>query len=275
MSRITGSPGGRPLARRSLAQRTAQSLRAVGALILREMSTRYGSSPGGYVWALLEPIGAILVLALGFSLIVNAPALGNSFILFYATGFLPFNLYQQVSLTVARAITFSRPLLFYPTVTWFDSVVARFVLSTLTGVMVSFLVAAILVFATQAHPVIEVWPILLGMMLAAVLGLGVGLLNCALMGLFPVWDVVWSIITRPLFIASGILFILEDLPHAIQKILWFNPLIHVIGILRSGFYPLYEASYASVTFVLLCAMIPGALGILLLDRYHRDILEKT
>ena len=32
------------------------SFRAIGALILREMATSYGRSPGGYIWAILEPV---------------------------------------------------------------------------------------------------------------------------------------------------------------------------------------------------------------------------
>ncbi|WP_260008654.1 hypothetical protein [Leisingera sp. M527] len=60
------------------------------------MSTRYGRTPGGYLWAILEPMAAILFLAIGFSLVIRSPSLG-SFLLFYATGFLPFNLYQSIS----------------------------------------------------------------------------------------------------------------------------------------------------------------------------------
>ena len=39
--------------------------RTILALMLREMSARYGRSPGGYLWALLEPLGAILILSSG------------------------------------------------------------------------------------------------------------------------------------------------------------------------------------------------------------------
>ena len=45
------------------------------ALILREMTTRYGLTPGVYVWALLGPLGGGLILALGFWLIAPHPPL--------------------------------------------------------------------------------------------------------------------------------------------------------------------------------------------------------
>ena len=249
------------------------SLRTIGALMLREMSTRYGRSVGGYVWAVVEPISAIFLLALGFSLLILAPSLGTSFILFYATGYLPFYIYQQVSTTTSRSLNFSRPLLFYPTVTWLDALLARFALNGLTTVMVS-AVTLILIMATlETRVALDAGPLLLATVLALGLGLGVGTLNCALVGLFPTWDMIWGIITRPLFLASGVLYVHEDLPRLVQDILWFNPLLHIAGLVREGIYATYRPDYTSVAFVLGISLTLLALGLLLLRRYHRDILE--
>jgi capsular polysaccharide transport system permease protein len=255
------------------AQRNFRTVRAIAALILREMATRYGRSPGGYVWALLEPLGGILILSFAFSLLLRTPSLGNSFILFYATGFMPFTLYQDVSSHVARAISFSRSLLFYPAVTWVDALSARFLLNTLTGLLVALILLTSISSLADTRTVIDILPILKGMILAILLAAGIGVLNCALFGLFPVWIQVWSIATRPLFLISGIFYLYEDMPRAVQTILWWNPLVHVIGLVREGFYANYRADYVNEVFVILVALITLALGVILLGRYHRDILN--
>ena len=36
-----------------------RALRTITALILREMGSTYGMSPGGYVWAVLQPVGMV------------------------------------------------------------------------------------------------------------------------------------------------------------------------------------------------------------------------
>jgi capsular polysaccharide transport system permease protein len=246
--------------------------RAIAALMLREMSTRYGRSPGGFVWAILEPLGGIIVLSLALSLIIRAPSLGNSFVLFYATGLLPFTLYNTVQSMVAKALIFSKPLLVYPSVTWVDAIMGRFLLNTLTGVMVTYLLLAGVLHATETTAVVRLGPVVTALALAALLGLGVGVLNCLIFGLYPVWEQIWSILTRPLFLASGIFFIMEDLPRQVQDYLWFSPWMHISGLLRSGVYPTYDAPYASALFVLFCAMVPLCFGLLLLRRYHKDIL---
>jgi len=255
------------------ARRSLRTGRAVAALMLREMATRYGRSPGGYVWALLEPLGAIAILALGFSLIIRAPGLGNSFLLFYATGFMPFILYQDLSNHVARAVQFSRALLYYPVVTWVDALVARFVLNTLTGILVAGIVLGAITMLTDTRMTVDLAPILEAMSLAILLGGGIGVLNCALMGLFPVWMQVWSILSRPLFLVSGVFFLYEDMPGTVQAILWWNPLIHVVGIMREGFYVTYEASYASPLFVALTGLVSLFFGVVLMGRFHRQILQ--
>ena len=244
------------------------------ALILREMSTKYGRTPGGYFWAVAEPLAAILFLSLGFSLIVRSPSLGTSFLLFYATGYLPFGLYNTITNTTQGALRYSSSLLKYPAVTWVDAIVARFLLNGLTQVVVGALLLGGIMALVDAHARFIPGPVLEGTILALILGLGVGTLNCVLTGLFPLWSTIWSVLTRPLFIASGVLFLYEDLPPLGQQILWYNPLVHVTGLFRTGFYPTYTGAYISHVYVLCVALVLLALGLLLMGRYHRDVLNR-
>jgi len=255
-------------------RRRFAALRTVVALMLREMSTRYGNTPGGYLWAVVEPLAAIVVLSIGFSLIMRSPSLGTTFILFYATGYLPFDLFQSLSKKIGNAINFSRPLLKYPAVTWVDAVLARFLLNSLTAILVTILLLAGILILTENRAALDLPPVLLAMAEAMLLGLAVGTLNCALIGLFPIWDIAWTIITRPLFLASGIFYLYEDLPPLAQDILWFNPLIHIIGRMRMGFYPTYAPQYIDGTFVFGVSLALLAMGLILLGRYHRDILNR-
>ena len=248
--------------------------RTVLALMLREMSTKYGRTPGGYIWAIVEPLAAILVLSIGFSLVLRTPSLGTSFLLFYATGYLPFNLYLAVSNTVARAIWFSKPLLKYPAVTWVDAVLARFFLNSLTSILVTILLVTGILVVIDSRTALDLIPVIEAMALSMALAIGVGVMNCAVSGLYPIWDVAWAIITRPLFLASGIIYLYDDLPQLAQDILWYNPLIHIVGLMRVGFYPTYTAPYVSVVFVLGVSLVLLAMGLVLLGRYHRDILNR-
>ena len=252
----------------------ASGLRVVGALLLREMSTTYGRSPGGYIWAILQPVAMIVILTLAFSLVLRAPSLGTSFVLFYATGFLPLRMFQDVSAATGAAIQFNRAMLAYPRVTFADSLIARSLLAVLTQVMVIAVVMAGIFAFEDIRVILDFRPVVLALSSAVLMAVGIGTLNSYLTLAFPVWKTIWGVLTRPLLFVSGVFYIYEDLPRVIQDILWWNPLIHVTGLMRTGFYTTYEASYVSAPFQVLCGMVPMAFGMLLLRRYCRDAIYK-
>ncbi|WP_333834452.1 ABC transporter permease [Rubrimonas sp.] len=248
-------------------------LRVVFALILREMTTRFGRSAGGYLWAVLEPAGTVALLALVFSQIARHPPLGVDFALFFATGYVAFHCYMDISRNVSNAVRTNRALLTFPSVTMLDAIIARFLLQLLTTIFVGALILTVLVVTSRQPVALDLGAVLLAMGLAALLGLGVGALNCVLFAFSPTWERVFNVVNRPLFLISGVFFIYEALPRAAQDVIWWNPLMHVTAIMRTGFYPFYEPSYPSVVYVGFFALAPLAVGMLLLRLARARMLE--
>lgn len=248
--------------------------RSIIALMLREMGSTYGDSPGGYIWAVIQPIGMILILATAFSLLIKTPSLGSNFLLFYATGFLTYDTYNQLMKAVFDALKYSKAMLAYPRVTWIDAILARFFLNSLTLLTIfSIVITGVLIFI-ETRTVISILPIILGLSICMMTGLAVGMVNCLLAGLFPIWKVIWRILSRPLFLASGVIFIYEDMPSVVQNILWWNPILHATGLVRTGFYPTYYASYVSLIYCFGTAMFLIALSLLMLWSKHEKILNR-
>jgi capsular polysaccharide transport system permease protein len=255
-------------------KRSFATARVVLALVLREMSSTYGRSPGGYLWAILEPAGVIMILSFGFSLLMRTPSLGHSFVLFYASAYLVFSHFRTIERVVSRAIMFSRPLLLYPAVTWLDAIIARLVLNMLTSLLNMILLFAGILYFTGSGNVLHFPPIIFAVVLASLLGVGIGTLNCMLFGLLPFWTNIWRVVTRPLMIASGVLYTYEDLPAAAGNLLWWNPLIHITGMFRAGAYPYYHPQYISVLYVLIVAVVSLAVGLFFLASYSNDIINQ-
>lgn len=248
--------------------------RAIIALLLREMATTYGRSPGGYLWAILEPVAALAVLSIAFSLAFQSPALGNNFPLFYATGYLPFMMYSQVSTKVGQAIRFSKPLLFYPAASFTDAILARWILGVFTHLWVIAIVLVGIVEIYGLSPILSIQYIFNALAMAAMLGLGVGVVNAFFGSMFPLWDFVWAVVNRPMFIISGVFFLFESLPEPFRGILWFNPLIHITGEMRKGIYTTYDATYVMPGFVYAISLVTLVVGFVFLNRYHRVILNE-
>jgi capsular polysaccharide transport system permease protein len=248
--------------------------RVLFALIMREMATRYGRSAGGYLWALLDPLGFIILMSFIFSQITRNPPIGDSFPLFYATGYMAFHFYVDISGIVSGSIQLNRPLLAFPRVNLLDTILARFILQFLTISFVSTVILTGFILYDGAQIRMDAGPILLSVCLASFLGLGVASINVTLFIYFETYQKIFSLINRPLFLISGIFFTFESMPVSVQEFLWWNPLVHVTALMRSGFYPIYEPSFVSPVYVLIFATIPLIIGILLLRLLRSDIIEK-
>lgn len=254
-----------------LVQAAFATPRAVFALVLREMATTYGRSAGGYFWAVLEPAAGIALLTVVFSAGFSNPPLGISFSLYYATGLLPFMLFSDVSGKLGQTLQFSKSLLEYPRVTFVDALLARLLLNTLTQVAVGLVVLGFILAVTDTRLTEGVGKIALGYGMALALAAGIGILNSFLSVAFPFWQSIWSISTRPLFLVSGLVFQFESVPRPYSDYLWFNPLVHVVGMVRDGFYPFYHPNYLSVAYVFAVSAVTAVLGLILLRAHHRDI----
>lgn len=255
-------------------RRRFATVRAIVALMLREMATSYGKSPGGYVWAVLEPAAGIALLSFVFSAVFMAPALGVSFPMFYATGMLPFIMFNDVQNKIATSLMYSKQLLAYPTVTYSDAILARFFLNMITQLLVAYIIVTICIISFETRVTLNFPIIIESFALVGFLGLGIGTLNSFLFTRFPITQRAWSILMRPMFIISGIFVLFETFPQPYRDWLWYNPLVHVIGLMRSGFYSTYDATFVSAPYVVGVALFCMALGLLLLRRNYQDLLMR-
>jgi len=248
--------------------------RVVVTLMLREMASTYGRSPGGYLWAVLEPIAGIALMTVVFSYMFRTPPLGTNFALFYAAGLMPFTTYTALTSRIGSAIRYSRPLLAYPSVSYIDTILSRFLLGYLTNLVVAIIVIAGIVLVFHLEAAFNSVRLLNALGMIGVLSLGFGVMNCYLFGAFPIWEQVWSILNRPLFIASGLFFLVDSLPEQARDVLLWNPVSHIIMETRAGIFPIYEAQYASPLYVYAVGTISMFFGLLLLYRHHRFLINE-
>lgn len=211
-------------------------IRIVTAFVIREIATRYGRSPGGYVWALLEPVAFIGLMSLLLGSLGRLPALGTSFTLFYATGYLAFSMYKNMEGYLASAVSGNKALMSYPKVSPFDAVVGRFILQAMTSCVVAFVILYAATWTTNQPITIQWNYIVEAIAFAWIMALGVALGNTVLFFKFPLYQKIFEIVTRPLFILSGVFYVPSHMPHPFSDILLANPITQVVVLFREGFY---------------------------------------
>lgn len=250
------------------------TLRTIAALILREMSASYGRSIGGYAWVILEPVLGIGLLVAVFSVGFKSPPLGTNFALFYATGMMPLFMFTTTAAKVSQAMNYSRQLLNYPRVTFLDAILARFLLNMITQCVITFILIGGILLMSETRSTFHLTKIVSSLTMGASLGLGVGILLCTLISQHPIWQTVWSVLTRPLILVSGVIILTETIPDPYRSWLHWNPIVHIVTEMRRAFYYSYRAEYLDTSFVYMVSLACGVIGLFFLRRYYRNMIEK-
>lgn len=247
-------------------------LRVLNALILRETKTRYGNHKIGFLWALLEPIASVTVFVLIFSSIRSDEPGGMPLVPFMIVGFVGYSLFRNVWSQMQGAIGSSRTLLTFPQVTTFDVILAK-------GILEIAITLAVLVFllwmawllgedVRLEHPLrfLAVCGVL------AVFGLGTGFLFASLEPIVPAMKTIaGQVLGRPLYFGSGLFFTADSLPTWVLDYLLWNPVLHMVELLRSEFFFGFRTTHGSWLYA--CSWSFGMLALGLTT--HRAVRKKA
>ena len=118
----------------------AAQLRVVGALLIREIYTRFGREGLGFAWIVAEPLIFAIPVLLTWSVVRASSEHGVPMMSFLWTGYLPLLMFRHVGGRMLMFVRVNAGLLYHRQVTIFDIFLARCLLevvSSLTAVMVS------------------------------------------------------------------------------------------------------------------------------------------
>lgn len=236
------------------------------ALMLRDMKTRFGGfSMWGYLILVLWPIAHVLILVVVMGFRGVPSPLGDSPLVFSATGALPVLMTLYTSNETMKAIVQNKPLLYYPQVKIFDMMIARLIVEIVKNFTGLIIIISILM-AAGANPIPpDPFTAVCGYLAGMFLGIGMGTINIGIVSFFPGWIIGYIVIRVGLYLSSGVFFLPHLLPEQIYSVIKWNPLAQIIEWVRIGYYPQMSAE-VDYSYVLLMAATCLAIG-LLMERF--------
>lgn len=216
----------------------------VFALSLRELKTRLDGRWGGAVWVIGEPLLNTLGMLAVYSAMRAQTIGGVDTLLFLVSGQMPFLLFKSLVLRLMEAIDSNQGLFAYRQVQPIDAVIARGVVELLVfGAVMGTCLAAL---GWAGHPVLPHRPLELfaAILLLAITGGALGLFMAV--GTAPPLNRLRGLVAMlflPIYISSGALIPLGSLPLGLQAAFLYNPMAHLLELLRSALLgPVYQAS---------------------------------
>ena len=227
-------------------------VRVIQALVYREMLIKLGNNKTGFLSALGKPLSQILFLSLLFTIIGRNNPIGGSIVLFLATAVIPYNFCIIMATQMMTNQGASKSLMTHPFITPFDTIIANLIIESailLTAGVIIFAGVGLLGYWDYTYD--SLIDILLMIIVSIVLGFAIGLINAALAARFSLYPKFWSLLSRPLFLTSGVFFVAsERFPPEVMTILYYNPVLHITEWSRSAFYRTWESSLVDLKYLL-------------------------
>ncbi|WP_426954486.1 ABC transporter permease [Muricoccus radiodurans] len=248
----------------------AAQRRVIGALVLREMQTRFGRHNMGFLWLFFEPLFlGLMVAVIHMAHGQHLPGGINPF-LFSIVGYVPFFMFRAIVNRATSALHANLTLLFHRQVTPFDVIMARNILEAASVLGVIIMIVGVTAAFFEIVPD-NMGLILLSMGLSFFLSHGLSMMLAAASAR---WDGVERLVhpvTYLMMPLSGAFYALAWLPARFREILLWNPLVHVHEAIREGMFGDRLVSYFDLGYVTWCTLVVNLLGLAALRGARRKL----
>ena len=201
----------------------------------------------GYGWAIAIPVAWVLAITTFFHWIGRVSPIATDLPIFVATGMLPYLVFRQAVSALMQVCRNERHLLTFGPAEPEDLFLAASLAEMMNAALVAAAVLAILAITSSVPVPADPLRAVFGFALAWGLGASVGRFAAVASAISDTAHRLVPILLRPFFWISGIFFVAAELPGAVLGYLWWNPLLHVTEILRSGYFGTYDSAVASPT----------------------------
>ena len=222
--------------------------RVLGALVMREIITRYGRHNIGFMWVFAEPMmftaGVLVVRTLLHMETTRVPLIP-----FIVTGYSTVLLWRNAIGRCGNAIEPNRALLHHRNVRVVDLFVARLLLEVAGASISLLLLSAMLGFMELMVPPDDVLKMIVAWLLLTWFSMSLGLIIGSLSALWEPVDRIWHVIAYLFLPVSGAFFMVDWLPSSVQSAAIYVPTVSCIELLREGYFGDTVHAHYSIAYV--------------------------
>lgn len=226
----------KPLVQHSLRQSWAIQRRVVGALLMREILTRYGRHNIGFLWLFVEPMLFTLGVTALWTFVRAGHGSSLPIVAFALTGYSSVLLWRNMPARCISAIEPNLSLLYHRYVKLIDVYYARLTLEAM-GATISFVVLALLFISIEwLEPPEDFLKVIAGWAMLAWFGSALAIFLGSLAYDNELVEKIWHPASYLLFPLSGAGFLVDALPKSAQDFLLYIPMVHGVELLREGYF---------------------------------------
>lgn len=245
--------------------------RIIGALLLREILTRYGRHNIGFMWVFIEPMlftTGVLILWLSW----RSHSIILPLVPFTVSGYATILMWRNIINRCGNAVEPNRSLMHHRNVRVIDLFAARLILEA-SGASMSFLFLSILFNAIGFMDAPDdILKMIIAWLLLGWFCFSIGMIIGSLSMLSESVDRVWHVLSYLFLPISGAFFMVDWLPSSAQKLVLWIPIVNCTELLREGIFGISVRAHYSIPYVIVSCIV-AMLPALYLNRYVSNKVE--
>jgi ABC-type polysaccharide/polyol phosphate export permease len=247
--------------------------RVIGALLMREILTRYGRHNIGFMWLFAEPMMFTLGVAALWTAVHLTHGSDLPIVAFALTGYSTVLLWRNMPGRCVHAIQPNATLMYHRQVRPIDIYLARIILEG-AGATISFslLSVAFSSFGWMELPK-DPLKVITGWIILAYFGGALAILIGALSERYEFIEKIWHPMMYFLFPLSGAAFFMEALPNNAREILKYVPMVNTVEYIREGYFGKIMEFHYDIFYVIKTSLVMTILALAQVNINNKNTLD--
>jgi capsular polysaccharide transport system permease protein len=248
--------------------------RVLGALMMREIITRFGRENLGAMWLIAEPMLFTLGVATLWSFADMHHGSSLPIVAFAITGYSSVLLWRNTVSHCNSGIQQNTSLLYHRNVRVMDIFLTRIALEV-AGATASFMILTIAFLATGwIAPPQDPLTIFAGWIMLGWFGAAAAILIGSATAFSDVVDRLWQPTAYLLFPLSGAAFMVDWLPPTVRNIVLLLPMVHGVEMIREGYFGNVVSTHYDMFYMAVVNLGLSFFGLLLMHLAARRVGDK-
>lgn len=245
--------------------------RVIGALLMREVITRYGRNNLGFLWLFIEPLMLTLMIVLLWKFIRADKFSTLNVVAFMITGYPLAMMWRNVSNRAIGAISSNLSLLYHRNVRVLDTIISRMLLEISGATIAQILIMALLITLGWIDLPEDPLYMIMAWLLMIFFAIGLGLIICSIAQKFEVFGKIWGTLTFVMLPLSGVFFFVHSLPPQVKEYAQWIPMISGTEMFRHGYFGEMMPTYENIHFLVICDLAMILIGLIMVKNFSKGI----
>lgn len=247
-------------------------VRVIKALMIRELTTRFGRENIGFLWVMVEPLLFAGLVGLVWTWMKGPEDHGVSVVAFVVSGYIPLTLLRNSFGRCTNIFVANGSLMYHRQIKILDFVFVRVLIEFIGAMMAYLFIGAILAYAGLFPIPADLGYVIGGWLLYALFVLSMCFIVAPLSEMSEVLEKLLPVTIYISIPFSGTFNMVSWLTPEVREIMLWSPMVNAVEMMRYGLFGNAVRPYYNLTVPLMSSMICMVIGLALCRHVRRTLV---